>query len=143
MKKQLLKVVCLGFLVVAALVLLARSGLAQQTGSFTVRANVPFEFVVRGETMPAGDYLVQIPSAPAGPMMIQQKKGSGSGFVIQLPIAETWSGKPQLVFRQVGGTLFLFEIRDPRVGVHRISQSERYLLARKSGPEKEVVVEGK
>ncbi len=141
MKKQVLAAIGVIVLVLAAIVFLQTSGQAQ-TNNYTIRANVPFQFVVRGETMPAGDYVVQIPSATAGPLMIQQKKGS-TGFVIQLPVTEAWSEKPQLVFHQFGSTYFLYEVCDSRAGVHRVAQSDRYYQMAKASEKKEVIVEGK
>ena len=132
MKRSVL-LICLVMLMVAA-------ALAQQTSSYTLSAKIPFPFIVRGETMPAGDYLVQVPDPTVGPMMIRQQAGKRAEFVIQIPLAEKAKGNAQLTFHRVGDAYFLMEISDPLFGVHQVQQGDRYRRALKLASTQKVVI---
>ncbi len=134
MKKQVL-VVCI-------VLLLGVGAVAQENSSFTLSAKIPFSFIVRGDLMPAGDYTVRVPSLSISPMMIGQTSGK-SEFVVQVPVAEKWSGRPQLTFHRVGESYFLMEIADPRFGVQRIQQGERYKTALKLASAQTVIIAAK
>jgi hypothetical protein len=130
---------------ISALILFALLSIAavSQTASYTSRAHVPFPFVVRNDVMPAGDYLVQMPPATPGPLMLLQVSGKKGEIVLQVPVQEKWSGRPQLLFQKLAGVYFLVEVSDPRVGVQRVQQGERYLVAKKAGSTETVVVAAK
>jgi len=131
------------FAIVVVLTLAAACAVAQQVTTFTLRVHIPFDFVVRGDTMPAGDYTVQIPAQRPGPMMIGQSAGKKAEFVIQVPLSETWTGRAQLTFHQLGGSYYLIKVSDPRVGVQRVQQGERYKNARKLASAQTVVIAAK
>ncbi len=135
MKKQVL-VVCI-------VLVLAVSGLAQQSSSFNLTAKIPFSFIVRGDQMPAGDYTLRIPSLTVSPMMIGQSAGNKTEFIIQVPVAEKWNGRPQLTFHRVGEEYYLVEIADPRFGVQRVQQGDRYKAAIKLASAQTVVIAAK
>lgn len=137
MKKQFL-------MVVVAVLAFAASVMAQQAPAFTVRANVPFQFVLAGKTMPAGDYTLSTSNAnPAGAIELHKKGGSGA-IATSIQTAETWSGDAQLHFVNVGGNYYLTEVRDRRTGVHQLLQGKSFTtLARKSGPAKSTIIAAK
>ncbi len=130
-------------LLICAVLLIAVGALAQQNSSFTLSAKIPFSFIVRGDLMPAGDYTVRIPSLSVSPMMIGQTAGNKSEFVVQVPVAERWNGRPQLTFHRVGESYFLMEIADSRFGVQRVQQGERYKAALKLASAQTVVIAAK
>ncbi len=130
-------------LVVCIVLLVGIGALAQESSSFTLSAKIPFSFIVRGDLMPAGDYTLRIPSLSVSPMMIGQTAGNKSEFVVQVPVAEKWSGRPQLTFHRVGESYFLMEIADSRFGVQRVQQGERYKTALKLASAQTVIVAAK
>src|SRR4051812_600236 len=127
-------------LLASILVLVTASALAQQTSGYTLAAKVPFDFIVRGDTLPAGDYTLKVPSLTVGPMMIRQTSGTKAEFVVQVPTSEKWAGKAQLTFHRVGDSYFLMEISDPRFGVQRVQQGKNYNEALKMASAQTVVV---
>ena len=129
-------------LIACAVLGMVAGALAQQTSSYTLSAKIPFDFVVRGDTLPAGEYTVQIPSATAGPMMVRQNAGKKAEFIVQVPVAEKWTGHAQLTFHHVGDNYFLMEIADQRFGVQRVQQGDRYKAATKLASAQTVVVAG-
>ena len=131
MKKQIV--------VVVAVLLFAASAFAQQSPAFNLRAHIPFDFMVQGTTLPAGDYLLQIPSLNVGPMAIRQVSGTKMAYVFQAPDADKWSGTAQLKFQRLGGAQYLVSISDPRFGVQTVKVGERYKIARNTTPDETVV----
>lgn len=132
MKKQVV-VTCI-------VLVLAVSSLAQQSTSFNLTAKIPFSFIIRGDQMPGGDYTLKVPSLSVSPMMIGQTRSNKSEFILQVPVAEKWNGRPQLTFQRVAGEYFLMEIADPRFGVQRVQQGDRYKAAIKLGSAQTVVI---
>jgi len=97
-----------------AVVLSATGTLAQTfTSSFTTHAHIPFAFVVQNDSLPAGNYLVQIPGANPGPLMIRQIKDNKEEFILQVPVYEEWSGRPKLTFDKIGSVYYLVQVSDP------------------------------
>ncbi len=136
-KKQIVKAM------VAVVVLMgAASAVAQESWSYSLRADVPFEFVVRGVTMPAGEYTVSLRSGAFGATMMAQTGGK-TALLSQALTAETWNGINELIFEQIGGTYYLTEIRDTRAGVRRIQQDKHYVMARKAAPPEPRIVAAK
>jgi hypothetical protein len=135
MKKQIVLAVVVMVMAVAAM--------AQTSPSFSMRADVPFNFIVNNDTMPAGEYVVQLPSANPGPMMVRQAKGIKGELILQVPVTDKWQGHAQLVFHNVNGAYYLVEISDPRFGTQRVSQGKRYQEAIKVASAKTVVIAGK
>ena len=103
MKKQLLTVAT-----VLSLLLVAASAFAQ-TG--TVRANIPFKFVVSKQTLPAGEYTLS-KMGQAGAVTAIQKDG-GKDVMLVVPNhleSRKAADKTKLVFRCYGDRYFLSEI---------------------------------
>ncbi len=131
MKKQIV--------VVVAVLVFAASAFAQQSPAFTLRAHIPFDFMVQGTTLPAGDYMLQIPSLNVGPMALRQVSGTKTAYVLKAPDAEKWTGNAQLKFDQLGGAYHLVSISDPRFGTQTVKIGERYKIARNTTPTETVV----
>jgi hypothetical protein len=88
------------------LVLVAGSAFGQ---TINMRANVPFEFVVSGKTLPAGHYAFS--TNPAGSFLYVQSLDSGyttivgSGYKAENPMRQV-----KLVFTKYGRTYFLHQV---------------------------------
>lgn len=127
-------------LLACAILLMVAGAMAQQASSFNLSAKIPFNFIVRGDLMPAGDYTLRIPSLTVSPMMIGQTACNQTKFVVQVPVAEKWNGRPQLTFHRMGEEYFLVEIADPRFGVQRVQQGDRYKAALKLASAQTVII---
>jgi len=77
----------------------------------SVRATVPFDFVVGKAVLPAGQYDVK-----AGPgtetMVVRETVGKASAYVITTPAGNGSSQEAALVFRTIGDTHYLQAVRN-------------------------------
>ncbi len=90
----------------------------------TARAKVPFEFVVGGRTMPAGEYTISAPNA-AGVVSIRAEGMSASALAVGYRTdGAAAQNRPELVFVKKDGKLHL-----SRVVTHR-AQGAVQLLAK-------------
>ena len=101
----------LGFLSTVAMTFVLTAPLAAQPLKLT--ASVPFEFMVAGRSMPAGDYSIDAGSSPIGAARVS----SGNEGVYFLAIRETASqkertGESLLIFHRYGDRYFLSSIVD-------------------------------
>ena len=92
-------------------------------GLSTMKADVPFEFVVSSDVLPAGNYDVRFDDS--GALRIRKVDGntSASAFTVPLSRTETRGGKPgRLVFARVKDRLVLSEVWFPggRSGGHEL-----------------------
>lgn len=113
MKKQFINVLTkIGFLSVMALVTAVGSAQAQSLSS-TVRANIPFDFIVADKTLPAGEYSIGRVREDAGDsfLLIRSVDGRSNAVRSTLPV-ETRIAKDQgtLVFHRYGDQYFLFQV---------------------------------
>jgi hypothetical protein len=96
-------------LAVFGLVLVAACANAQ-----TLKANVPFDFVVDKATLSAGAYTIQQISNGAGTDILHLKADAGKGNMLIVPNRKDRSAEPSeksmLVFHRYGGTYFLSQI---------------------------------
>jgi hypothetical protein len=80
--------------------------------SATLRASVPFDFIVGGRTMPAGDYLV----GASGSSAIVQVRNTSKDIAPAVAMSNVVSGSQDsevfLRFRRYGGDYFLAELWD-------------------------------
>lgn len=102
----------IGFLSVATLAAVLAAPLAAQTSRVTAR--VPFEFMVAGQSMPAGDYSVQRAGSSVSSAI---QVSSASASVVTLVMNSTASRKEQtgqalLIFHRYGDQYFLSRIVD-------------------------------
>ena len=109
MKKQTTKAYPKLFLV-AALAFLAVSASAQSVN--LIRVNVPFDFMVGGKTLQAGEYIVQrANSNDSVAMMIRSEEGKASAmFLTNAVQASTEPAQAKLVFHRYDDLYFLSEI---------------------------------
>ena len=119
MKKQIMNAL-LGLAVVAVLTV---SAYAQGVRRLTV--HIPFDFVVSGKQLPAGDYSVRRLSKDSEiTLLIQSEDGRSAATVI----TQAGSREPQraeLRFRQHGESYFLSEVSIPgTAGVREIPRTK-------------------
>ena len=101
------------FAVAAVLVLsiVAAAGLAYAQQTLLV-ANVPFEFVAGGQTLPAGEYRIE-PATTSGPQLLLIKRTDGHALRIvstMAVLASEWPSQARLVFECYGNQCFLSQI---------------------------------
>jgi hypothetical protein len=85
---------------------------AANAQGFNVRGNIPFDFVVSNQTLPAGEYEVR-PGAPSDLMLIiQSSDGSKAALAITYACGGGAPSKQtELVFHHVGRQYFLSQIQ--------------------------------
>lgn len=104
---------------------------ASAQSSIPLKADVPFDFVIANQTLPAGHYTVA--EGPAsGTVMIRSTEGSGSVFAMSNRIYVS-SGRREcrLVFHRYGNNYFLSEVWGADNDGHQLppSSEERKLAA--------------
>jgi hypothetical protein len=114
------------------LMTVALTGLVNAQTSTMIKAQVPFEFVENGKTMPAGECIVAVVVSNGRTVLSIR---SGNQHVYEFPDADesmNASRETALVFHQYGGQYFLAGIkRDGKIGYHLpISRLESELQAR-------------
>jgi hypothetical protein len=92
------------------LMLVGLMGLANAQSSSTIKARVPFNFVVNGRTMAAGEYEIEVVGPDGRTLSIGSGKQHAYAFSVpkQSPNA---SKETALVFHRYGGRYFLTGIR--------------------------------
>jgi hypothetical protein len=109
MKKELLK----GFTMVTLIVVFALAGAVVSANAQSpnrVVANIPFEFVVGGDTMPAGDYVV---TAPAQDKALRIQSSDTKSATLRLANSiesRKYQTNARLVFHRYGERYFLAEV---------------------------------
>jgi hypothetical protein len=106
--KKLLSVVAIGSLVALSFAATAR---AQEPG-VPVRASIPFDFIVRGKTLPAGNYEIErVTEDPSG-LLLRNVNNRHEHIVFETEPMEgrRISSHNVLVFNRYGGDYFLSEI---------------------------------
>jgi len=132
----------LGCLSMAALAVLLAAPVSAQT--LTLRVSVPFDFVVGGHTLPAGDYLVS--QVHAERFLTVRNVSSDAMPTVMTPSAPghlAVPGEASLTFHRYGGDYFLAEIWDGYTGQGRsiwMSRTERELANKASLAKPEVVM---
>ena len=108
MKKQ----VVLALMVLSLMVTLAVTSANAQSRSPFMRINIPFEFIIRGETLPPGTYIVKRSSSDKPEMLLISSTDGGSGVYILTTNVEarTSQSVSKLVFRQYGDQYFLSQV---------------------------------
>ena len=84
-----------------------------QTLQYRLTANIPFDFSVAGEKLPAGKYLISRAQTSDGDMVVQIASKDGHSSVTRLTIpvsAKEPSKTGLLVFNRYGNEYFLSEI---------------------------------
>ena len=73
-----------------------------------VKVNVPFDFVVGTQTMPAGEYSFAVNGV--GALRISQTNGPAIAGIVAAPIAGNDNDTPRLLFHRYGNRAFLTEV---------------------------------
>lgn len=107
MKKQIMRTL-LGF---ALLTVLAASAYAQSGRRMTV--HVPFDFVVAGKQMPAGDYSVRRVSKDSENALVIQSADGRKVATVFTNSSRREASRAELSFRQHGESYFLAEVSIP------------------------------
>jgi hypothetical protein len=101
-----------GLLVVLTIVAAGASANAQSL-QYRVTANIPFDFSVAGQKLPAGKYFINRAQQGDGDMVVQIRSTDGHSNVTRLTIpisAYNPVNKSKLVFNRYGDDYFLSEI---------------------------------
>lgn len=101
MKKQLFALLGLGLL-------LATVSASAQT--VMLKANVPFNFIVSGKTLPAGEYTIQSLSTIAKVLVLRGSEKSTDLVMVNSCQSARPSDKSKLVFHRYGDRYFLAQI---------------------------------
>ena len=87
---------------------------AQIRSDATIRANIPYSFVVNNTTLPAGSYLITVADAYASDLTvlaIRSDDGKTSVFFKTEPVTVSGSApQTELVFEKIGDTYFLSKV---------------------------------
>jgi hypothetical protein len=118
----------IGLGISVALLFMAGQALAQNSGIFSY--TVPFAFHAGTVKMPAGQYIVKIPSSAKGLIHLESLDGTRHAILLTLPMAHgKYQAPSKLIFNQYGTTYFLSKVWDS------LSESGQELM--KSNAEKE------
>jgi hypothetical protein len=100
----------LGCLSMAVLAVAMALPVSAQMAQIQLRASVPFDFVVAGQTMPAGDYLVRTDGV--GVLVVQNVSSGAGSFIQSNPDGPGTRGQASLTFHRYGSDYFLANIWD-------------------------------
>jgi hypothetical protein len=103
MKKQILNVV----VTLSIIVTLTVAGFAALRTR--VEANVPFDFMVSGKTLPAGQYSIAL-TDKGDALMIRNGETKQGVIVMARNCEVAAAGKPQLIFNRYGNQYFLAKV---------------------------------
>ena len=93
-------------------VLIAATAQAQLPGT-AIRASIPFDFIVRGRTLPAGNYeITRINDEPIGLMIrnVDHMRNKALFETEPVYLGNNMSHKNELVFHRYGDSYFLSEL---------------------------------
>jgi hypothetical protein len=79
---------------------------AQSHGNPKSKITIPFAFSVGNKMMPAGDYLVTLPTAQVNVLRLQRRNGPGSIILMAFSVMRQTSDDSKLVFRRYGQKYF-------------------------------------
>jgi flagellar motor protein MotB len=101
---------------ISAIALFTIASLAASTGSVAqqaaVKANIPFNFTVGEQSMPAGEYTITSPSRHI--VQIQSADHQHVGMVIGSDSSHELAASPALVFDKYGEYNFLHRVLSPK-----------------------------
>ena len=116
--------------VLALIALLGLGVTAHAEEEGMVVANIPFEFVIAGETLPAGTYTVSSVSSGSELLISSRDKGV---FVIPTVLDSYQIGDPLVTFDKVAGEYFLRQVNTPLGAFIIDTQRETVKLAQIKG----------
>jgi hypothetical protein len=95
-------------------VLMVGAGSAFATLAAPIRVNVPFDFVVGGTTLPAGEYVISRPNDNSTALLaIRSIDGKSAAFVQADPLSpkgDAWVSETGVIFQKVNGRQFLARV---------------------------------
>jgi hypothetical protein len=92
--------------------MLAYSGIARAEARGVIKLNVPFAFIVNGETLPAGAYtLSRLDGDRLEGFLLRNEATHSSVFLHPEEVADATSDKPEVNFERVGDAHFLKRIK--------------------------------
>lgn len=106
--KKLFSVVAAGCLL--SLLLVGSAG-AQEPGT-SIRASIPFDFIVKGRTLPAGEYEIRrLMDEPVG-LLIRNLRDKHDNVVFETEpvLGRSMPKRDELIFNRYGDTYFLSEV---------------------------------
>lgn len=119
MKKQIMS----GLLGLALTAVMAASVFAQ--AGRRVRVHVPFDFVVAGKQMPAGDYSVRRVSKDSENALLIQSEDGRSAATVFTNAGSRGADRAELSFRQHGESYFLAAVSIPgTAGVREVPRTK-------------------
>jgi hypothetical protein len=105
MRKQYLRIV-IALIGVAGLGITTKAQAVDQ-----VMVNIPFEFVVAGKTLPAGNYRVnRVYSTDSRALVLSSSENNVSAMVLPTDVESSSDDKAKVSFEEVGGEHFLSKI---------------------------------
>ncbi|HKS26345.1 MAG TPA: hypothetical protein VJS44_00935 [Pyrinomonadaceae bacterium] len=110
MKKQIFKAATMFIGIIALALVSAIASSAQNQRSITV--NIPFDFTVKGKTLPAGEYILSRGSAADRTgLVIARRDSEASAVVLTMPVESRESqSESRLVFNRYGERYFLSQV---------------------------------
>ena len=108
MKKQFMMALTMLSLIVTFAVTSANA----QSGAHFIRIVIPFEFIIKGETLPAGVYIVKrVASEKPETLLLSSADGGSRVYILTKSVqANTRSSGSKLVFQQYGDQYFLSQV---------------------------------
>lgn len=119
MKKQLLKAASMFVGIIALAFASALATSAQNARTLVV--NIPFEFTVKGATLPAGDYIVSRTSTSNQMSLSLQRKDGQASAIVLTKVINTYERQDEskLVFNRYGERYFLSQVWTSGEGLGR------------------------
>ena len=110
MRKQILKAATMFVAIIALAFASALAANAQNPRNLVV--NIPFDFTVKGRTLPAGEYIISRAStADRTSLTMQRRDGKANAIVLSKPIqSEDRQSESQLVFNRYGNQYYLSQV---------------------------------
>ena len=132
------------FSFIAGATLVATLALPALAQSITVKANVPFEFIVSDREMPAGEYTIGSLNNNLVLALRNEDAGTAALSLSSSVTGPTWQrdAESKLVFRRYGNQYFLAQIWDGSTGSGRalpMTRAERELAQTASAQTFEVL----
>jgi hypothetical protein len=110
MRKQALRAVTMLITIIALAFATAVASNAAQGGN-SIKADIPFDFVVGSKTLAAGEYSIGSFTADGAAMRVSRSDGSNNAIRLSNSIvAPRPKQKSMLTFRRYGNTYFLAEV---------------------------------
>ena len=113
MKKQTLKAVTM-LVSIIALAFMTAVATNAQSGRQTLRANVPFDFVVGGKTLAAGEYTVAKINQDSTGIQVSGRANHQNAIRLSIPVqAKASEQRAMLIFHRYGDQYFLSQVWMP------------------------------